>query len=160
LTFRVGIGYDIHRLASGRPLVLGGVVFESPVGLEGHSDADVVLHALMDAMLGATGLGDIGQHFPPSDGRFHNVSSLSLLDQVYALTSDEGYMACNADLVVVCEMPKIGPRAPEMRQKIAHILRVETAVVSIKATTNEGLGPEGRGEAISSQAVVLMERRE
>jgi len=160
LTFRVGIGYDIHPLASGRPLVLGGVVFESRVGLMGHSDADVVLHALMDAMLGATGLGDIGRHFPPSDERFRNVSSLSLLDQVYTLTSDEGYTACNADIVVVCEMPKIGPRAPEMGRKIAHILRVETAVVSIKATTNEGLGPEGRGEAISSQAVVLMERRE
>ncbi|MDQ2742242.1 MAG: 2-C-methyl-D-erythritol 2,4-cyclodiphosphate synthase [Chloroflexota bacterium] len=160
MKFRVGIGYDIHRLTPGRPLVLGGVVFESPVGLEGHSDADVVLHALMDAMLGATGLGDIGQHFPPSDERFHHVSSLSLLDQVYTLTSDEGYTACNADLVVVCEMPKIGPRAPEMRWKIAHILRMDTAVVSIKATTNEGLGPEGRGEAISSQAVVLMERRE
>ncbi len=160
MTFRVGIGYDIHPLASGRPLVLGGVVFESRVGLMGHSDADVVLHALMDAMLGATGLGDIGRHFPPSDERFRNVSSLSLLDQVYTLTSDEGYTACNADIVVVCEMPKIGPRAPEMGRKIAHILRVETAVVSIKATTNEGLGPEGRGEAISSQAVVLMERRE
>jgi len=160
LTLRVGIGYDIHRLVSGRPLVLGGVVFESPVGLMGHSDADVVLHALMDAMLGATGLGDIGQHFPPSEERFRNVSSLSLLDQVYTLTSDQGYAACNADIVVVCEMPKIGPRAPEMCQNIAQILRVETAVVSIKATTNEGLGPEGRGEAISSQAVVLMERRE
>lgn len=159
MTFRVGIGYDIHRLTPGRPLVLGGVVFESPVGLEGHSDADVVLHALMDGMLGATGLGDIGQHFPPSDERFRNVSSLSLLDRVYTLTSDEGYTACNADLVVICEMPKIGPRAPEMRRKIADILRVDTAVVSIKATTNEGLGPEGRGEAISSQAVVLMERR-
>lgn len=159
MTLRVGIGYDIHRLASGRPLVLGGVVFESPVGLMGHSDADVVLHALMDAMLGATGLGDIGQHFPPREERFHNVSSLSLLDQVYTLTAGRGYVVCNADVVVVCEMPKIGPRAPEMRQKIARILRVETAVVSIKATTNEGLGPEGRGEAISSQAVVLMERR-
>ena len=156
----MGIGYDIHPLVPGRPLVLGGVAFESPVGLIGHSDADVVLHALMDAMLGAVGLGDIGQHFPPWEERFHNASSLSLLGQVYKLTSIEGYVAGNADIVVVCEMPKIAPRAPEIRQKIAQTLHVEAAVVSIKATTNEGLGPEGRGEAISSQAVVLMVRRQ
>jgi len=157
---RVGIGYDIHRLEPGRRLVLGGVEILSGMGLEGHSDADVVLHALMDAMLGALTLGDIGQHFPPGDDRFRSISSLELLARVRDLVHRSGFRLCNADVVLVAEQPRIAPHVAAMRSRIASVLGVEEDAISIKATTNEGVGPEGRGEAMSAQAVALISREE
>jgi 2-C-methyl-D-erythritol 2,4-cyclodiphosphate synthase len=156
---RVGLGYDIHRLVPGRPLVLGGVTILSPLGLEGHSDADVVIHALMDAILGAAGLGDIGQHFPPSEEQFRGISSLLLLARVRQLLHEAGFRLVNADVVVVVEQPRIAPHALEMRRRMAEVLDVEQGAISVKATTNEGVGAEGRKEAISAQAVAAIEPR-
>jgi len=153
---RVGIGYDIHRLEVGRRLVLGGVEIAHSQGLEGHSDADVVLHALMDAMLGAAGLPDIGTHFPPSDDAFRDVSSLVLLERVSRLVEGKGLGLTNADIVVVAERPKIAPHAVAMRERIAEVLHTESSYINIKATTNERVGAEGREEAISAHAVVLL----
>jgi 2-C-methyl-D-erythritol 2,4-cyclodiphosphate synthase len=158
VTSRIGLGYDIHRLVPGRPLVLGGIQIPSEVGLEGHSDADVILHALMDALLGAAGLGDIGQHFPPGDDRFRGISSLTLLEQVRDLLDLAGFRLVNADIVVVAERPRIAPHSGAMRQCIADVLGTDSGTISIKATTNEGVGAEGRSEAISAQAVALLER--
>lgn len=154
---RVGIGYDIHRLAMGRRLVLGGVEIAAPAGLEGHSDADVLLHAAMDALLGAAALGDIGIHFPPSDERYHGISSLELLARVRDLLARTGYRVVNIDCVVVAEAPPIAPHVAVMRQRMASVLGTEPDAIGIKATTNEQVGPEGRGEAISAQAVALVE---
>jgi 2-C-methyl-D-erythritol 2,4-cyclodiphosphate synthase len=155
---RVGLGYDVHRVVPDRRMVLGGVEIASPIGLEGHSDADVLLHALMDALLGAAALGDIGRHFPPSDQRYRDASSLDLLRQVMELIVSAGYRVENVDMVLVAEQPKIAPYADRICQAVAHILGVVIGAVSVKATTNEGLGPEGRGEAISAQAVALLVR--
>jgi 2-C-methyl-D-erythritol 2,4-cyclodiphosphate synthase len=155
---RVGIGYDIHRLAVGRKLWLGGVEIPASAGLEGHSDADVVLHALMDALLGAAALGDIGHHFPPDDERYRGAASLELLARVRDLIAAEGYEVGNVDVVVVAESPRIAPHVPEMRRRIASVLGVPAEAVGIKATTNEGVGPEGRLEAISAQAVAMVRR--
>lgn len=155
---RVGIGYDIHRLQAGRRLVLGGVEIPSPIGLRGHSDADVVTHALMDAMLGAAAQGDIGQHFPPDDDRYRDVSSLALLAHVRSILEDCHYTIVNADIVIVAEKPRMAPFCAEMRTLLAGALGVDAGVIGIKATTNEGVGPEGRMEAISAHAVVLLER--
>ena len=154
---RVGIGYDVHRLVAGRRLVLGGVDFESEVGLEGHSDADVALHALCDALLGAAALGDIGQHFPPSDQRWRGADSLDLLRRVVALLAARGYAAANVDLTIVAERPRLGPRVAEMRQRIAGALGVGVEAVSVKATTNEGIGFVGRGEGIAAIATAIIE---
>lgn len=156
---RVGIGYDIHRLAADRELILGGVKIRHERGLEGHSDADVVLHALMDALLGAAALGDIGTYFPPTDERFRGVSSLALLREVRRLVQNAGYHLVNADIVIVAERPRLAPHIQSMRERTADALGAEVEAVGIKATTNEGVGPEGRGEAISARAVVLMEKR-
>ncbi|MBV9280856.1 MAG: 2-C-methyl-D-erythritol 2,4-cyclodiphosphate synthase [Chloroflexi bacterium] len=153
---RVGIGYDIHRIREDRPLVLGGVTIPSPFGLEGHSDADVVLHALMDALLGAAALGDIGHHFPPGDARFRGISSLTLLARVHELIADAGYRLVNADMVLVAERPRIAPYVNKMRERIARVLDIGIDGIGIKATTNEGVGAEGRGEAISAHAVALL----
>jgi 2-C-methyl-D-erythritol 2,4-cyclodiphosphate synthase len=153
---RVGIGYDIHRTRENRPLVLGGVTIPSPFGLEGLSDADVVLHALMDALLGAAALGDIGHHFPPADARFRGISSLVLLARVHELIVEAGYRLVNADIVLVAERPRIAPYVDQMRRSIARVVDVEVAGIGIKATTNEGMGAEGRGEAISAHAVALL----
>lgn len=155
---RVGLGYDIHRLVTGRPLVLGGVDIPHDSGLEGHSDADVILHALMDALLGATGLGDIGAHFPPSDDRFRGARSLDLLRHVSGLVQDSGYRVVNVDVVAVAETPRLAPYHVDMIRRIAEALGVHEDAIGIKATTNEGVGPEGRGEAISAHAVALVER--
>jgi 2-C-methyl-D-erythritol 2,4-cyclodiphosphate synthase len=155
---RVGIGYDIHPTDPERPLVLGGVRIPADFGLSGHSDADVILHALMDALLGAAGLGDIGRHFPPGDERYRNVASLDLMRSVSELLRLEGYTVINADVVAVAERPRLLPFVEEMRNHISRALGVEPATVSIKATTNEGMGPEGRGEAISAHAVALLDR--
>jgi 2-C-methyl-D-erythritol 2,4-cyclodiphosphate synthase len=157
---RVGLGYDIHRLKLGRRLVLGGVEIPFMEGLEGHSDADVVVHAVIDALLGAAGLGDIGGHFPTSDPSFKDVSSVELLHQVVGIVHTAGYRIGNVDAMVVAERPRLAPYVAEMRSALAHVLRVTEEAVSVKATTNEGLGSEGRGEGISAQAVALLERVE
>lgn len=154
---RVGIGYDIHRLEAGRGLVLGGVDIPSPAGLVGHSDADVLLHALMDALLGAASLGDIGRHFPPDDDRYNKAASLELLRQVGGMVRRRGFTPANVDLVLVAERPRIAPHVDDMRRRIAEALAISSDRVSIKATTNEGVGPEGRFEAMSAQAVALLE---
>lgn len=153
----VGIGYDIHRLRPGLPLVLGGVRIPHDRGLVGHSDADVVLHALMDAMLGAAALGDIGVHFSPNDPQYAGASSLDLLECVAHMIRDSGWRFVNADAVVVAEAPRITPFVASMRSEIAARLDVPSDAISIKATTNEGLGPEGRGEGISARCVCLLQ---
>lgn len=155
---RVGIGYDIHRLAVGRKLWLGGVEIPAPAGLEGHSDADVVLHALMDALLGAAGMEDIGHHFPPDDERFRGAASLDLLARVRDLLAGQGYQIGNVDVVVVAESPRIAPHIPDMRRRISAVLRIPVEAIGIKATTNEGVGPEGRHEAISARAVAAIQQ--
>ncbi|HEY3083560.1 MAG TPA: 2-C-methyl-D-erythritol 2,4-cyclodiphosphate synthase [Chloroflexota bacterium] len=154
---RVGIGYDVHRLVPGRRLVLGGVEFESEVGLDGHSDADVALHALCDALLGAAALGDIGQHFPPSDECWRGADSLGLLGRVVEILAERGYRPGNVDLTIVAERPRIGPRVGDMRARIAGALGVGVEAVSVKATTNEGIGFVGRGEGIAALATAIIE---
>jgi 2-C-methyl-D-erythritol 2,4-cyclodiphosphate synthase len=155
---RVGIGYDIHRLKEGRRLVLGGVHIPFPLGLDGHSDADVVVHALIDALLGASALGDIGQHFPPSDPAFKDAASIVLLRRVVGLLGSNGYRPGNVDVTVVAEHPRLAPYVVQMRVCLAEALRIAVADIGVKATTNEGLGPEGRGEGISARAVALVEQ--
>ena len=153
---RVGIGYDVHRIVPNRVLVLGGVRFESDWGLDGHSDADVALHALCDALLGAAALGDIGKHFPPSDEKWRGADSLDLLRQVSELIASRGFSCGNADITIVAERPKIGPRVEEMRARIAGALNVEADTISVKATTNEQIGFIGRGEGIAAIAVATI----
>ena len=155
---RVGLGYDIHRIAQERPLVLGGVKFESPWGLDGHSDADVLAHAIGDALLGALGLGDLGAHFPPGDPKWKDVSSLELLSNIRLMVETAGGAIVNVDATVVAEQPKIGPRRTEMCAAIAAALMIEPSRVSVKATTNETLGAVGRGEGIAAWAVALVEK--
>jgi len=157
---RVGTGYDLHRLVAGRPLVLGGVVIEHHLGLEGHSDADVLLHALTDALLGAVALGDIGRHFPPGDPQYRGISSLILLKRAREMLEEIGWKVINADCVIIAEEPKLAPYIDQMCEKIATELAVPQCRISVKATTTEGLGVCGREEAIAAQAVVLLEREE
>jgi 2-C-methyl-D-erythritol 2,4-cyclodiphosphate synthase len=154
---RIGLGYDIHRLTVGRRLVLAGVEISHVQGLEGHSDADVVTHAVMDALLGAAGLPDIGQNFPTDDEQFRNASSMDLLTKVVEMIGIAGYVPINVDVVVVAEAPRISPYAQIMRSRLAHGMGIEPGRIGIKATTNEGVGPEGRSEAISAHAVALLE---
>lgn len=153
---RVGQGYDVHKLVEGRDLILCGVKVPHTLGLLGHSDADVALHALMDAMLGAAALGDIGQHFPDSDERYRGISSMTLLRHVTKLLADHGLRVANADVTIVAQRPKLMPFLPEMRQNIADVLTLPVDRVSVKATTTERLGFEGREEGISAQAVCLL----
>ncbi len=155
---RVGTGYDVHRLADGEELWLCGVRIEHQKGLAGHSDADVAIHALVDALLGAVGAGDIGQHFPPSDPQWRGASSDRFLAQAVRLVDEAGYAIGNIDLTIVCEAPKIGPYREAMRARLAAILGVDTAQVSVKATTTEKLGFTGRGEGIAAQAVATVIR--
>lgn len=155
----VGIGYDVHRLVRGRRLVLGGVQIQGELGLLGHSDADVATHAIMDALLGAAALGDIGQLFPPSDARYADISSLELLHQVVARLDEHGWRICNVDVTVVAERPRLAPYVAEMRQRLSAAAGVDVAAVSVKATTNEGLGFIGRGEGIAALAVAEIARR-
>ena len=156
---RVGHGYDVHRLVEGRKLILGGVEIPWEKGLFGHSDADVLLHALMDAMLGAAALGDIGQHFPDSDERYAGADSLQLLAEASRLLTEAGYRLVNADCTILAQRPKLMPHVPAMRANIARVLGVEPDAVSVKATTEEGLGFTGDGSGIAAHAVVLIERR-
>jgi 2-C-methyl-D-erythritol 2,4-cyclodiphosphate synthase len=155
---RIGIGYDVHAFVDGRPLVLGGVTVEHDRGLEGHSDADVLVHALMDAIVGALREGDIGRLFPDTDPAYQNASSIELLSRVAALASDRGFRVVDADTVLILERPRIAPYRDAMRGRIAAALGLNIEQIGVKATTTEGLGFEGRGEGIAAQAVVLLER--
>jgi len=155
---RIGIGFDVHQLVPGRKLVLGGVEIPFEKGLLGHSDADVLVHAINDALLGACALGDIGKHFPDTDPQFKDISSLILLSRVKNLLRERGYKVSNVDSVVCAQRPKLAPYIDEMRRNIADTLEIDVEQISIKATTTEGLGFEGRGEGISAQAVCLIEK--
>ncbi len=154
---RVGTGYDVHRLAEGRELILGGVKVPYEKGLLGHSDADVLVHAIMDAMLGAAALGDIGRHFPDSDPKYKDISSMLLLKEVNELIGSKLYIVGNIDATVIAQRPKLASYIPQMRQNIADTLGIETDRVNIKATTEEGLGFTGEGLGIAAQAVCLLE---
>ena len=153
--YRIGHGYDVHKLVAGRKLILGGVGIPHETGLLGHSDADVVLHALMDALLGAAALGDIGKHFPDTDDAYKGISSLELLGRVKALLEKDGYSLANADMTVIAQAPKLAPYMPGMRSNIAKTLNVPEGCINVKATTEEHLGFTGRGEGIAAHAVVL-----
>jgi 2-C-methyl-D-erythritol 2,4-cyclodiphosphate synthase len=157
MSFRIGHGVDIHRLVSGRKLILGGVEIPWDKGLLGHSDADVVCHALSNALLGAIGEGDIGHHFPDSDPRYKGTSSLELLRIVMELVSARGFRVGNADLTILAEKPKLAPYREEMQKRLAAVLEVETATINIKATTGEKMGFIGREEGMMAEAVVLLE---
>ena len=153
---RIGQGYDVHRLTEGRDLILGGVKVPYEKGLLGHSDADVLIHAIMDALLGAAALGDIGQHFPDTDPRYKGISSVSLLEHVGALLDREHYIIENIDATDICQRPKLADYRPQMAENIARALNIPVSKVSIKATTEEGLGFTGAGEGIAAQAVTLL----
>ena len=157
---RVGYGYDIHRLVRGRRLVLGGVEVESEVGPDGHSDADVVLHAISDAMLGAAGLGDIGEHFPDTDPRFRDADSGALAEHLVAIVTDRGFRVVNADFTIVTELPKLHAYKEKIRRNVARLLRVDETRVNIKAKTREGLDAVGEGRAMEAHAVVLISRED
>ncbi|MBP5495487.1 MAG: 2-C-methyl-D-erythritol 2,4-cyclodiphosphate synthase [Lachnospiraceae bacterium] len=153
---RVGLGYDVHRLESGRDLIVGGVKIEYEKGLLGHSDADVLTHAIMDAILGAACLGDIGLHFPDTAGEFKDISSIVLLERVRDLIKDAGYEIGNIDATIIAQAPKMRPYIDSMRANIAGALQIDISQVNIKATTEEHLGFTGRGEGISSEAICLL----
>lgn len=153
---RVGFGYDVHRFTSDRPLKLGGVELPSDLGLLGHSDADALLHAIIDALLGAAALGDIGTHFPPSNPAYKDISSLILLKDSVALIKDAGFTIGNIDTTVVCERPRLAPHITKIREAIATTLGIDISQISVKATTTEGLGFTGSGEGLSAYAVVLL----
>ena len=154
---RVGFGYDVHRFIEGRDLILGGELISHPYGLKGHSDADVVIHALMDSLLGAACLGDIGVLFPDDDDNYLNISSIRLLESVSKILNDEGYTFVNADITIVCESPKIMPHSIKMRSNISKVLGCDISAVSIKATTEEGLGFTGSVEGVKCYAVCLLD---
>lgn len=156
--FRIGNGYDVHRLVEGRRLILGGVEIPFEKGLLGHSDADVLCHAISDALLGAADAGDIGKHFPDSSDRFKGISSLILLERVGEIVREKGFEIGNVDSIIVAERPKMAPHSLAMKKNIAEALRVETAQVSLKATSTEGLGFAGKGEGIAAYAVALLRR--
>ncbi|OQY55972.1 MAG: 2-C-methyl-D-erythritol 2,4-cyclodiphosphate synthase [Desulfobacteraceae bacterium 4572_88] len=154
---RTGMGYDIHQLVTGRNLVLGGLTIPFEKGLLGHSDADVLVHAVCDALLGAAGLGDIGIHFPDTDPAFKDIYSMELLSRTYAMVQEKGFSIINADATVFAEAPKLSPHRTEMEQNIARALETSPDRINIKATTGEGLGMIGKGEGISAMCVVLIE---
>lgn len=153
---RIGQGYDVHKLVEGRSLILGGVTVPYEKGLLGHSDADVLVHAVMDALLGAAALGDIGQHFPDTDPAYKGISSIELLKIVGELLEEKGYVIENIDATVIAQRPKLAPYRPQMAANIAQALKLDVSRVSVKATTEEGLGFTGTGEGISSQAITLL----
>ncbi|MBQ6160439.1 MAG: 2-C-methyl-D-erythritol 2,4-cyclodiphosphate synthase [Oscillospiraceae bacterium] len=154
---RIGHGYDVHRLVPGRDLILGGVKLEYPLGLDGHSDADVLTHAVMDALLGAAGLGDIGRHFPDTDPAYKGIDSQKLLAYVRNLLKEKGFRVGNIDVTVIAQAPKLAPHIPQMRENLAATLAVEASRINVKATTEERLGFTGRGEGIACHAVCLLE---
>ena len=157
--FRIGIGYDIHRLVEGRKLIIAGVEIPFEKGLLGHSDSDVLAHAICDALLGAAALGDIGTHFPDTDARYKGASSLDMLTRVVELITNRGYLVANVDAVVMAERPKLRPHVETMRERLASALQVDIDAVSVKAKTSEGLESIGRGEAMAAQAVVLLYKK-
>lgn len=157
--FRVGMGFDVHRLVEGRPLWLGGVNIPWERGLLGHSDADVAIHALCDALLGAAALRDIGYHFPDTDPQYKGIDSRLLLRHVMRLIDEKGYRLGNCDITICAERPKINPHIPDMQRELAACMACDVSQVSIKATTTEGLGYTGRGEGMSAYAVVLLESK-
>lgn len=153
---RIGHGYDVHRLTADRPLYIGGVQIPHTMGLDGHSDADVLLHAMMDAVLGALALGDIGQHFPDTDPEYDGISSLKLLERVVSIMEEKGYALGNIDATVLAQSPRLAPYIPAMRATVAAVFHTSTDNVSIKATTEEHLGFTGRSEGIAAHAVCLL----
>lgn len=158
MSYRIGQGYDVHPLVAGRRLILGGEEIPFDLGLDGFSDADVVLHALGDALLGALGRGDIGSHFPPGDVRWQDADSVELLRMIFDMVRRDGYRVINCDITVIAEAPKLAPFADSIRQRIGQILETPAADVGLKATTHEGLGTLGRGEGIAALAIALLER--
>ncbi len=160
LTSRIGIGFDVHKFSQGRKLILGGVEIPSEKGLEGHSDADVLLHAICDALLGAAALGDIGKHFPNTDERFRNISSLILLEKTNELLCQSNFFIGNIDVTVIAEKPKLLPYIDEMKMAISRILKINLSQISIKATTSEKLGFTGREEGIAAMAVALIFKKD
>ena len=158
MTIRIGHGFDVHPLVTGRKCVMGGVDIPFEKGLDGHSDADVLLHAICDALLGAAALGDIGQHFPPSDNRYQGIDSRQLLRHVVGLLQAKGYAINNIDSTVMCELPKLSPYTQQMRSNIAQDCQVSIDAVNVKATTTEKLGFTGRGEGIAAEAVCLIHK--
>ena len=156
---RVGMGYDVHKLVEDRKLIIGGVDIPYEKGLLGHSDADVLLHAIMDALLGAAALGDIGRHFPDTSGKYKDISSVHLLKEVSNLLEQEGYSLGNIDATIIAQKPKMAPYIPKMISIIADTLKVDESLINIKATTEEGLGFTGNGEGISSQCICLLTKK-
>ena len=154
---RIGMGYDVHKLVEERKLIIGGVEIPYEKGLLGHSDADVLLHAIMDALLGAAALGDIGKHFPDTDEKYKGISSIKLLECVGELLAKEGYVIGNIDATIIAQRPKMAPYREQMRENIAKALKININQIGVKATTEEGLGFIGAGEGISSQAIALLE---
>ncbi len=153
---RVGMGYDVHKLVEGRDLIIGGVNIPHTLGLLGHSDADVLLHAIMDALLGAAGLGDIGKHFPDTDPAYKGISSVKLLEHVAALIEEKGYVVENIDATIIAQKPKMRPHISQMEENIANALKISADQINVKATTEEGLGFTGTEEGISSQAICCL----
>ncbi|MDX1914581.1 MAG: 2-C-methyl-D-erythritol 2,4-cyclodiphosphate synthase [Methylophilus sp.] len=158
-TIRIGHGFDVHRLVAGRPCIIGGVNIPHDQGLDGHSDADVLLHAICDALLGAAALGDIGKHFPPSDMRYKGIDSRELLRHVIALLANKGFTVGNVDATVICEAPRLSEHTAQMCANIAEDCAVNTSQINIKATTTEKLGFTGRGEGIAAEAVCLIQAK-
>ncbi|WP_316572517.1 2-C-methyl-D-erythritol 2,4-cyclodiphosphate synthase [Neobacillus sp. YIM B06451] len=157
--FRIGQGFDVHQLVEGRPLIIGGITIPYEKGLLGHSDADVLLHTVADACLGAIGEGDIGTHFPDTDDAFKDADSAKLLEQVWKMVKEHGYELCNADCTIIAQKPKMAPYVREMKNKIAELLEADPSQINVKATTTEKLGFTGRGEGIASQVAVLLQKR-
>jgi 2-C-methyl-D-erythritol 2,4-cyclodiphosphate synthase len=160
MNFRIGYGYDLHKLVTGRPLYIGGFKIPSEKGLEGHSDADVLLHAITDALLGALALGDIGSHFPDTDNKWKDADSSELLKSVYRMIKDRGWSVHNLDSTIIAEMPKFNPYISDIRRSISEILELDLNSVSVKATTNEKLGYIGAGDGIAVHAVILLKSDE
>jgi len=157
---RAGIGYDIHRLVSGRDLVLGGITIPFERGLLGHSDADVLIHAICDALLGAAGLGDIGEHFPDSDPDYKDVYSIKLLEKTIEMIGENGLSLINMDATIFAEEPKLSPFKNDMCEKLSSILKIESSLVNVKATTTEGLGVIGKGEGIAAMCIVMIGKKD
>lgn len=155
---RVGIGYDVHKLVEKRKLIIGGVEIPHDKGLLGHSDADVLIHAIMDSILGALGSGDIGKHFPDTDEKYKNISSMVLLEEVYSIMKENGYMIGNIDSIIVAQSPKMFPYIDTMRENITKVLNTSKDNINIKATTTEGLGFEGQKEGISAHSICILEK--
>lgn len=157
--FRIGQGFDVHQLTEGRPLIIGGITIPHEKGLLGHSDADVLLHTVSDACLGAIGEGDIGKHFPDTDPNFKGADSAKLMEHVWQLVKEKGYELVNADCTIIAQKPKMAPYIEQMRVRIAELLEADPEQINVKATTTEKLGFTGRGEGIASQAVVLLKKK-